>query len=493
MGGICTLSGRSRVQRETGRFALGAVFVHALLGACSVQQYKAAPLSPETSASALESRSLTDPGLRSFEGYYLGHTPSEWPPGTWDFQSLSLAALYFNTELDAARARAAESRAELVTAGARPNPTLGITPGIPSPYLLTLDLSFPLETAGKRRYRIESAQSSVLASQFDLAQSAWTVRGAVRAAMLDDLVADRSVELLGSEAKTREDQVALLDQMASLGEITRLQAGAAHIELSKAHAALGAADSQAAEARAAMAAAIGIPAAALHDVHLSWPDMDKPPAAASLPIADIRREAVINRLDVRSALERYAAAEADLRLQIAKQYPDVDIGPGYSYEEKQSYFTLGFSAAIPLFDRNRGPIAEAEARRLKAAAAFQATQADVISKSERSMAVYTAALEELEEAARLEELTAARQRAIRDSVRAGEDGRVELDDADIEHLVASRMELESVARAQRALGDLEDAVQRPLTPGDQLPAGASVETLGLRPGEQVRTAPPGAR
>jgi outer membrane protein TolC len=356
-----------------------------------------------------------------------------------------------------------------------------------------LDLSFPLETAGKRRYRIESAQSSVLASQFDLAQSAWTVRGAVRAAMLDDLVADRSVELLGSEAKTREDQVALLDQMASLGEITRLQAGAAHIELSKAHAALGAADSQAAEARAAMAAAIGIPAAALHDVHLSWPDMDKPPAAASLPIADIRREAVINRLDVRSALERYAAAEADLRLQIAKQYPDVDIGPGYSYEEKQSYFTLGFSAAIPLFDRNRGPIAEAEARRLKAAAAFQATQADVISKSERSMAVYTAALEELEEAARLEELTAARQRAIRDSVRAGEDGRVELDDADIEHLVASRMELESVARAQRALGDLEDAVQRPLTPGDQLPAGASVETLGLRPGEQVRTAPPGAR
>jgi outer membrane protein, heavy metal efflux system len=463
---------------------LAAFLVPAILAGCSVQQYKPAPLSPEASAAALESRSLADPGLRTFEDQYLGHTASEWPPGTWDFQSLSLAALYFNTELDAARARVAASRAELVTAGARPNPTLGITPGIPSPYLLTLDLSFPVETAGKRRYRIESAQSSVLASQFDLAQSAWTVRGAVRAAMLEDLVAVRTVELLRAEAKTRENQVELLDRMASLGEITRLQTDAARIELSKARAAVGAAESQAAEARAAMAAAIGVPAAALQDVHLSWPDMSKPPAAASLPLAEIRRAAVINRLDVRSALERYAAAEADLRLQIAKQYPDIDIGPGYSYEEKQSYFTLGFSAAIPILDRNRGPIAEAEARRLNAAAAFQATQADVISKSERSLAVYTAALAELEQAARLEELTATRQRAIRESVRAGEDGRLELDDADIEQLIASRTELESVARAQRALGELEDAVQRPLTPGDQLPAGASVETLGQRPEER---------
>jgi len=216
-------------------------------------------------------------------------------------------------------------------------------------------------------------------------------------------------------------------------------------------------------------------------VHLSWPDLDSPPAAASLPVAEVRREAVINRLDVRSALAQYAAAEADLRLQIAKQYPDLDIGPGYTYEEKQSYFTLGFSAAIPMFDRNRGPIAEAEARRLKAAAAFQATQAEVLSKSERSLVVYRIALEELEEAVRLGDLTASRQRAVRDSVRAGEEGRLELDDADIEQLIASRTELESVARAQRALGDLEDAVQRPLTPGDQLPAGASMETLGSRP------------
>jgi outer membrane protein TolC len=343
--------------------------------------------------------------------------------------------------------------------------------------LLTLDLSFPLETAGKRRYRIESAQSSLRAAQLDLAQAAWAVRSAVRAAMLDDIIAGRTAELLNSEAKSRQNQVELSDRMAALGEITRVQADAARIELSKARAALGAAESQAAEAKAALAAAIGVPSAALQDVRLFWPDMDSPPAEGSLPIAEVRRAAVINRLDVRSALEKYAAAEADLRLQIARQYPDIDIGPGYTYEEKHSYFTLGFSAVIPMFDRNRGPIAEAEAERLKAAAAFLSTQADAISKSERSLAVYRVALEELAEAGHLSELTGNRQRSVREAVRAGEEGRLELDDADIEHLAAARSELETVARAQRALGDLEDAVQRPLTPGDQLPAGAPLETL----------------
>ncbi len=456
------------------------------LAGCSAQHYKPAPLSPESSAAALESRSLADPGLRSFEESRLGHTVPAWPPVTWDFQSLSLAALYFNPELDAARARVAAARAALTTAGARPNPTLGITPGIPSPYLLTLDLSFPLETAGKRRYRTESAQSSVLAAQFDLAEAAWTVRGALRAAMLEDIVAGRTAESLRTELKTREDESALIDRMASLGEITRPEADAARIELSKAHAALGAAEEHAAEARAALAAAIGVPVAALEEVRLSWPDLESLPPAGSLPIAEIRRQAVINRLDVRSALEHYAAAEADVRLQIAKQYPDIDIGPGYTYEEKRSYFTLGFSAAIPLFDRNRGPIAEAEARRLGEAAVFLSTQADVISRSERSLAVYRVSLEELAEALHLEELTANRQGAIRETVRAGEDGRLELDDADLEHLIAARTVLESVARAQRALGDLEDAVQRPLTEGDQLPAGATVETLGSRPESPAR-------
>jgi hypothetical protein len=72
-----------------------------------------------------------------------------------------MAALYFSPTLDAARARVAEAEAAIVSAGARPNPSLGISPGIRSPYLFSLEFAVPIETAGKRGYRVESARSLV--------------------------------------------------------------------------------------------------------------------------------------------------------------------------------------------------------------------------------------------------------------------------------------------------------------------------------------------
>ena len=179
---------------------------------------------------------------------------------------------------------------------------------------------------------------------------------------------------------------------------------------------------------------------------------------------------MLNRLDVRDSLARYAAAEAALRLEIAKQYPDVDLGPGYTYEEGHSYFTVGLSAAIPLFDRNQGPIAEAEARRRQAAAQFVETQSQAISRSERALAVYRVALEGLTEAGQLASLEERRLEATRQSVRAGEQDGLDLADAQIQYSIAAGARLDAVAHAQRALGELEEAVERPLAPGDELPA-----------------------
>ena len=146
-----------------------------LITGCAAQRYQPAPIVAGTTASQFESRSLADVGLRSFEEKNLRQPAPSWPPRTWDLQSLSVAALYFNPTLDLARARLARADAAMVTAGSRPNPTLGISPGVPSPYLLTLDFAFPIETAGKRGYRVQGAGNLDQAARLDLADSAWTV------------------------------------------------------------------------------------------------------------------------------------------------------------------------------------------------------------------------------------------------------------------------------------------------------------------------------
>ena len=432
-----------------------------LLAGCAMQRYHASPILPGATASQFESRSLADDGLRSFEENNQS-APALWPPKTWNLQTLSLAALYFNPALDSTRARLAQADAAILTAGARPNPTLGISPGIPSPYLLTLDFSFPIETAGKRGYRIQSARNLDQAARLDLADSAWNALSGVRLALLNYLLASRDLELLRGEEQIRADQVRILEQILSAGEIPRLEVDLARIELTKTEVALRAVEGQSAEAEIALAAAIGIPVTAIRGAQFVWQDLDTPPSPESFVPAAVQRDAVLNRLDVRRSLAQYAAAEADLQLEIAKQYPDINIGPGYTFEETHSFFTVGLSSVIPLFNRNQGPIAEAEARRNEAAAAFLQTQAQVIAKCERALAAYTAALRELEEAQSSYQIQETQLQTVQQAIRAGADNRLSLDGVQIQLSVLARAKLDSLGRAQRALGDLEDAVQRPL-------------------------------
>jgi outer membrane protein TolC len=432
-----------------------------LLAGCAVRRYQPAPIVANATASQFESRSLADDGLRSFEEKNLGQPVSSWPPKAWNLQTLSLVALYFNPTLDLARARLARADAAIVTAGARPNPTLGLSPGIPNPYLFTLDFAIPIETAGKRGYRVQSARHLDQAARIDLADSAWTVLSGVRLALLNYLLASRSLELFHSEERVRADQVSILEQILSAGEIPKLDVDLARIELSKTQVAIRAAEGQVAEAKAALAAALGVPLASLQDAEFSWPDLDTPPTLESLSAAEIQRDAVLNRLDVRRSLAQYAAAEADLQLEIAKQYPDLNIGPGYTYEEMHSFFTVGLSSVVPLFNRNQGPIAEAEARRQEAAAAFLQTQAQIIARGERALAVYTAALREVAGAQSLYQLEETQLQITQQTIRAGANNRLSLDAVQIQLSVIARVRLDALGRIQRALGDLEDAVQRP--------------------------------
>jgi len=446
------------------------VLISLMTGCAPARRYRLVPIVPAATASSLETRSLPGLELKKFLEQNLGHELAPWPPQTWDLGELTLAAFYFNPTLDAARARVAAAEAAIVTAGARPNPTLSITPGVPSPYLLGIDFSIPVETAGKRGYRVEHARILSEAARLDVADAGWKVRSGVRRALLDYFLAARALVLLKAEERLRIEEVRLLEKRLAVGEIPRPEVDVAHIALSKTHLAIRAAEGRVSETRAILAAAISVPVAALDGIDFSWPTLDHPPSTESLAPEAIQREAVLNRLDVRRKLREYAAAESELQLEIAVQHPDIQIGPGYTYEESHSFFTLALSATLPIFNRNQGPIAEAEARRKEAAANFLATQSHVIAESEAALARYRSALKELDEAEHsLATLQAVREQMARDAVRLGESDSLALNSVLLERSAVASARLDALGRAQIALGDLEDAVERPLEADDIAP------------------------
>lgn len=178
---------------------------------------------------------------------------------------------------------------------------------------------------------------------------------------------------------------------------------------------------------------------------------------------------LLNRLDVLRGLAEYSAAEAALRLEVAKRYPDVTLGPGFLYDQGDRKFTLGLTVSLPVFNQNQGPIAEAEARRKEVAARFLSSQAQAIQDMEAALARYRSSISEFQAAQRMSLALGAAEKAVRRQVELGESDRVALTGARLESVLGSLSLLAALRRAQTALGSLEDAVQRPLGSATPLP------------------------
>ena len=442
------------------------LMVGAALVAAGCARYVAKPLAADAVAATLESRTLTDAGLRMFLDAHLPESIRSWPLASWEFPSLTLAAFYFHPDLDVARARWATAQAGRIGAGERPNPALSLSPGrdtttlIPSPWLVTTVLDIPVETAGKRGYRIARADHLSEAARLNVMVVAWQVRSAVRRSLLELYAGDASVRLLSEQQAIHAEIVSGLEAQLGAGAISVLAVTQARIALDNIQLALRDAERQYGEARAQLAAALGLPMSALDGTKISFAEFVQAPPP--LPPADVRRQALLNRADVLSALAEYAASEADLHLEIAKQFPDVHFNPGYEYDQGDNKWSLGLSVTLPVLNQNQGAIAVAEARRNQAAAEFTALQARVIADLNRTVAAYGAAVAKTATADAL--LVKARQQAHTATalLEAGEASRLDLLSAQIELGHNALAQLDALVKAQQAFGQLEDAMQSPV-------------------------------
>lgn len=439
-----------------------------LLTGCATEHYEPKPLAPVQNAAALRARTLDDPGLQHFLASH-GRDLRGWPTRHIDLQDLMLTALYESPELELARAQWRVAQGRIVTAGQRPNPSFGFSAET-TPWALGLAFDIPVETAGKRHKRISQAEQLARAARLEVAAIAWQTRSRVRARYLDAFAAYQQQAMLQKELSTQTHLLKLLQQQLNAGEISRFELRTVRLQWQQTRLALDEARGRVATSRVALASATGLPASALEQTRLSFATFAQAPTLQSLPSPAIQRAALINRLDIRRSLAKYAAAEAGLRLEVARQYPDLHFGPGYSWNQPSNTWVLGFPKLIlPVLNHNQGPIAEAHARRIRAAARFNALQALAIAQIDRALADYRASLKTLDTATTLLATQQAQQRALQAQLQAGSVDRMALVNAEVEVAVSARARMTALVNSQKALGALEDAVQQPLDGSAPMP------------------------
>jgi len=451
-----------KISKNTlGGLAIGAAL--ALAGMAGCAHFHDRPLSSEQTLANFEARSLDAAGLRAF----IEKNREKAGAGAWDLDRLAFVAFYFHPDLDVARAQLAGAQAAQITAGERPNPTLGAglsyntTTGIPSPWIISPSLDIPIETAGKRGYRLAQASHLSDAARFNLATTAWQVRSRVRKSLLALYGASEREAALGRLAAIQGESARLLEAQLQAGEVSPFEVSQSRVASSQARLAVREAARQAAVSRVQLADALGLPPRALDgaDVKLDFGAFEQSPP--DVPDAAARKQALLNRPDLLAALAEYAAAQSALQLEIARQYPDVRIGPGYEYDQGDNKWGVGLSLELPVLNRNKGRIAEAGAKRNELAAKFNALQARVISEIAQAAADYRASVGKLAAAAALDEELSRQLRAAQGMLDAGQISRVEFSQRQIETVSAALAQLDARLQAQEALGALEGAMQSP--------------------------------
>jgi cobalt-zinc-cadmium efflux system outer membrane protein len=436
----------------------------AALAACV--RFHPKPIAPVKAMEDFEARRLDAPELRDF--LLRNQDAKDWPPAAWDIKSLTLAALYYHPDMDVARAQWGVARGGRITAGERPNPSLNPALGYNAtsprsevtPWIPEISLELTIETAGKRGYRIAEARHLSDAARWNILSAAWEVRSRLRGALLDTYAAGERETLLAEALDLQAEIVRLLELQRDAGEVSVYDLTQARLALDGSRLAAIEAARAKEEAMARLAAAVGLPRRALDGINLSLDYFHRP--EPEIPAGEVRRHAVVNRSDILAALSEYAASQSALQLEIAKQYPDIRLGPGYQLDQSDSKWTIGLAFDLPILSHNRGPIAEAEARRTESAARFLALQSQIIGELDAAVEDCRSALLKAQAADDLLANLARQKTAARTRREAGEISKLELLGVEIELNAGAQARLEALVQAQEAVGRLENTAQSPL-------------------------------
>ncbi len=450
------------------RGSLGRAIALAFAGlsAASCIHYHPKPVTAAGTTADFEARSLLAPELR--DALLANKEVGSWPPAAWDLKALTLATFYYSPDMDVARAQWGVARAGRITAGERINPVLNpllgynttspiseVTPWIPE-----VSLEITIETAGKRGLRIASARQLSESARWNVLSAAWDVRSRLRGALLDLYAAERTASLLAEQREIQTEIVRILDVQKKAGEVSAYETTQARVALDNSRLAAIEAARSAEDARARLAACIGVPRKALEGIPLSFDCFKRP--SPDIPTGEVRLHALENRTDILSALSEYESTQSALRLDIAKQYPDFRLGPNYQLDQTDNKWTIGLSLDLPILSRNKGPIAQAEARRTESAARFLALQARVIGELDAAVEDCRSALLKAEAADDLLAHLSAQEAAARPRRELGEISKLEHLTIRLELNAGALAGMDALVQAQQAVGRLENAAQSPL-------------------------------
>ncbi len=477
----------SRVSRHRLlRFGSCANAIFGLVLVCAgCATYQPQPLNPQRSADRFAARRLDDPHLRKQIIKLTGSAPQPWPPLQWGRAELLSVALAQNPQLAVARAQIDSALAHESAAALSPNPDVELQSEYArreaDHWLYGISFDWLLRTPKRRRLQMRIAQLQTGGARANLMQQVWRVRRDVTKALSDWFSAQRQRQLLETLARDHDQLDALQKQRVDAGEdppSELLVSMRARIETRQQLAELARTSES---AHAALARALGVPEPALKEIQLQWKDWGNPPELDLAQLNGRREQALLGRADLAAAIAAYAVSETRLQQAVARQYPQLHLGPGYYWDHGIAKFPFNLGFTLPL-NGNRAEIAEARAARKLAAKKMLALQTDIYADVDAAQRQEKVARDSLAIAERDLRASEQLQAQADHGLRLGAINRQQWLVARIDATRARLQVIRMRAQLQVARDSLEDALHTPLSGPELSMAKPFLSTVpGARP------------
>jgi outer membrane protein, heavy metal efflux system len=263
------------------------------------------------------------------------------------------AGIANNRDLAAVRERIAEAKGLTRQAGVRPAPTLGLNGATGKP-LGTIgeeqygaEYSQPVETFGKRGKRIRVAEFSIGIADADLQQRSTQLAYEITAAYAEVSAERHKLKLLSDLIGLNQDTLRLTEARVKEGDVAPLEASLLKVEISRAGVSRRSAQGRLTSAELELRRLIGL------DQAVPIPDLDIP-APAPMDSDTLKRDALANRADLKTARIEEEQDAAGIDLAKAEAKPDLTLSAGYARQDNQFDGLFGFNNSgvlSPLRDR----------------------------------------------------------------------------------------------------------------------------------------------
>jgi cobalt-zinc-cadmium efflux system outer membrane protein len=279
-------------------------------------------------------------------------------------------ALHNNLSLRMAEADFDAARGRVQAAQVRFSQNPELSAGVArrtSPGERSTDMEFSiaqqLELPGKRSNRVAAAEADLAGLTAQVEHLRLEIAREVGVTFTDALLAERMTTFAAESVQLAVQLLEAAMARREAGDITDLEVNLANIRKAQARRSLLRSELRQAEKVAALSRLLALPASE----QLMLSGKVTPPREVTSTLASLTAHALAQRKDLESLGHINDAREAETRLARAEARPDIGLSARYEQEAGiDDIAGVGISIKLPIFNRNKGRIAEARAGAVRA-------------------------------------------------------------------------------------------------------------------------------